>query len=65
MTPATHHEPVHTGFLTWVGDSIQMVKRNLIHIRRTPELLLDVTVQPDHVRAAVQPRLRRCDRRAA
>ncbi len=46
MTSATHREPMHTGFLTWVADSLQMVKRNLIHIRRTPELLLDVTISP-------------------
>ena len=31
---------------TWFGDSWEMVKRNLIHIRRTPELLVDVTVSP-------------------
>lgn len=30
----------------WLRDSWQMVKRNLIHIRRTPELLLDVTLTP-------------------
>src|SRR5439155_22682770 len=30
----------------WIADSWQMVKRNLIHIRRTPELLLDVTLSP-------------------
>jgi ABC transporter DrrB family efflux protein len=30
----------------WFIDSIEMVKRNLRHIRRTPELLLDVTLQP-------------------
>jgi ABC-2 type transport system permease protein len=30
----------------WFIDSIEMVKRNLLHIRRTPELLLDVTLQP-------------------
>ena len=45
-TAPAHAAPVHTGFLTWVADSLQMVKRNLIHIRRTPELLLDVTVSP-------------------
>ena len=33
-------------FRWWLADSIEMVKRNLRHIRRTPELLLDVTVQP-------------------
>lgn len=30
----------------WFADSLEMVKRNLRHIRRTPELLLDVTLQP-------------------
>lgn len=30
----------------WVADSWEMVKRNLRHIRRTPELLIDVTLQP-------------------
>ena len=30
----------------WLRDSWEMVKRNLIHIRRTPELLLDVTLSP-------------------
>ena len=30
----------------WLRDSWEMVKRNLIHIRRTPELLLDVTISP-------------------
>jgi ABC transporter DrrB family efflux protein len=30
----------------WLVDSIEMVRRNLLHIRRTPELLLDVTIQP-------------------
>ena len=30
----------------WISDSWEMVKRNLLHIRRTPELLLDVTLQP-------------------
>jgi ABC transporter DrrB family efflux protein len=30
----------------WARDSWEMVKRNLIHIRRTPELLLDVTLSP-------------------
>jgi len=30
----------------WFRDSWQMVKRNLIHIKRTPELLLDVTLSP-------------------
>src|ERR687897_3633277 len=30
----------------WFSDSWEMVRRNLIHIRRTPELLLDVTLSP-------------------
>ena len=30
----------------WFRDTLEMVRRNLLHIRRTPELLLDVTVQP-------------------
>jgi len=30
----------------WLRDSWQMVWRNLIHIKRTPELLLDVTLSP-------------------
>lgn len=30
----------------WLADSLEMVRRNLIHIRRTPELLLDVTISP-------------------
>ncbi len=30
----------------WAHDSWEMVKRNLIHIKRTPELLLDVTLSP-------------------
>jgi ABC transporter DrrB family efflux protein len=30
----------------WLRDSWQMINRNLIHIRRTPELLLDVTLTP-------------------
>jgi ABC transporter DrrB family efflux protein len=30
----------------WLRDSWEMVKRNLIHIKRTPELLLDVTLSP-------------------
>jgi len=30
----------------WLSDSLEMVRRNLLHIRRTPELLLDVTLQP-------------------
>jgi ABC-2 type transport system permease protein len=30
----------------WLRDSWEMVRRNLMHIRRTPELLLDVTLSP-------------------
>ena len=30
----------------WVSDALEMMRRNLIHIRRTPELLLDVTLSP-------------------
>jgi ABC transporter DrrB family efflux protein len=30
----------------WLSDSLEMVRRNLIHIKRTPELLLDVTLSP-------------------
>src|SRR6188508_461090 len=35
-----------TGTLWWFRDSWEMVRRNLIHIKRTPELLLDVTLSP-------------------
>lgn len=34
------------GFTWWLRDSWEMIKRNLIHIKRTPELLLDVTLSP-------------------
>ncbi len=30
----------------WVRDTTEMIRRNLIHIKRTPELLLDVTLSP-------------------
>src|ERR687895_643115 len=30
----------------WLRDSWEMMRRNLLHIRRTPELLLDVTLSP-------------------
>jgi ABC-2 type transport system permease protein/oleandomycin transport system permease protein len=33
-------------FAWWLRDSWEMIKRNLIHIKRTPELLLDVTLSP-------------------
>lgn len=32
--------------MTWLADTWQMIRRNLLHIRRTPELLLDVTLSP-------------------
>jgi ABC-2 type transport system permease protein len=35
-----------TGIAWWTHDSWEMVRRNLVHIRRTPELLLDVTLSP-------------------
>ncbi len=35
-----------SGFAWWLRDSWEMFLRNLIHIRRTPELLLDVTLSP-------------------
>jgi ABC transporter DrrB family efflux protein len=35
-----------SGFGWWLRDSWEMVRRNLIHIKRTPELLLDVTLSP-------------------
>ena len=35
-----------SGFAWWLRDTWEMVKRNLIHIKRTPELLLDVTLSP-------------------
>ena len=35
-----------SGFAWWMRDTWEMVKRNLIHIKRTPELLLDVTLSP-------------------
>jgi len=35
-----------SGFGWWLRDSWEMVLRNLIHIKRTPELLLDVTLSP-------------------
>ena len=38
--------PSHATPMTWFADTWQMIKRNLIHIRRTPELLLDVTLSP-------------------
>ncbi len=35
-----------SGFGWWLRDTWEMVRRNLIHIKRTPELLLDVTLSP-------------------
>jgi ABC transporter DrrB family efflux protein len=35
-----------TGVAWWTFDSWEMIRRNLIHIKRTPELLLDVTLSP-------------------
>ena len=35
-----------TGLAWWTHDSWEMIRRNLVHIRRTPELLLDVTLSP-------------------
>jgi ABC-2 type transport system permease protein/oleandomycin transport system permease protein len=35
-----------TAAVWWVRDSWEMSLRNLIHIKRTPELLLDVTLSP-------------------
>ena len=32
--------------MAWFTDTLEMIRRNLIHIRRTPELLLDVTLSP-------------------
>lgn len=50
-TPTMAISPVDSaeagsGFRWAISDTIQMVKRNLRHIPRSPELLLDVTVQP-------------------
>jgi ABC-2 type transport system permease protein/oleandomycin transport system permease protein len=36
----------HSSFRWAISDTVEMVKRNLRHIPRSPELLLDVTVQP-------------------
>jgi ABC-2 type transport system permease protein/oleandomycin transport system permease protein len=46
--PANAATPDSAGFnlREVVSDSLLMVKRNLLHIPRTPELLLDVTIQP-------------------
>ena len=42
-----------------------VAKRNLIKIKRVPDLLVFTTDLADHVRAAVRLRLRRRDRRPA
>lgn len=39
-------EAAELTFRDTVSDALLMVKRNLLHIPRTPELLIDVTVQP-------------------
>ena len=49
MTTLSHNRPQAApgpSAASWISDSVRMVKRNLIHIRRTPELLLDVTLSP-------------------
>ena len=54
MTSTTTPAPVRTGRPdrpevrppSLVGSSLIVVRRNLIHIKRMPELLLDVTIQP-------------------
>jgi ABC transporter DrrB family efflux protein len=45
-TPSETVADEQGGFRWAVSDTIEMVKRNLRHIPRSPELLLDVTVQP-------------------
>ncbi len=35
-----------SGVSWWLSDTVEMIRRNLIHIKRTPELLLDVTLSP-------------------
>ena len=37
---------VNAGFGSWITDTVVLIKRNILHIIRTPELLLDVTIQP-------------------
>jgi ABC transporter DrrB family efflux protein len=50
ITTGLKSPAVEPGFfkrLQWeITDALTLVKRNLLHIPRTPELLLDVTVQP-------------------
>jgi ABC-2 type transport system permease protein/oleandomycin transport system permease protein len=45
-TQAAADAESHSGFRWAISDTWEMVKRNLRHIPRSPELLLDVTVQP-------------------
>jgi len=46
-SPAADASDVQGSSLRWtVSDTFEMVKRNLRHIPRSPELLLDVTIQP-------------------
>lgn len=44
MSTQTERPPIHPP--TLVGSSATVVWRNLIHIKRMPEMLLDVTIQP-------------------
>ncbi|TME34978.1 MAG: ABC transporter permease [Chloroflexi bacterium] len=46
VTAATRPAPTDATAMTWLADTWQMIWRNLLHIRRTPELLLDVTLSP-------------------
>ena len=43
-----------SGLRWWFADAVEMVRRNLLHIRRTPELLLDVTECPEKVLHALE-----------
>src|SRR5690242_18934328 len=45
-TQAAADAESHAGFRWAISDTSEMVKRNFRHIARSPELLLDVTVQP-------------------
>lgn len=44
MSTQTQRPPIHPPSL--IGSSATVVWRNLIHIKRMPEMLLDVTIQP-------------------
>jgi ABC transporter DrrB family efflux protein len=53
VTTAVHPQHEHAGFAredlsppSYLGSCLLVVRRNLIHIKRMPELLLDVTIQP-------------------